>query len=112
MFCSEGTGGRPDYHRFPVNHIVAGKFFDGKTGNSRNVCGVSGGSVGVEGMEADFVTGRHPQKGMEADFATGRHPFSWHGSKPNTKRLQIAFAVMGWLQLVGSIKVYVSYNST
>ena len=61
MFCSEGTGGRPDYHRFPVNHIAARKIFDGKTGNSRNVCGVSGGSVGAEGMEADFATGRQNQ---------------------------------------------------
>jgi len=44
-----------------------------KTGKSKNIYRVSGGSVGAEGMEADSATDRHPET--------------------NTKQSQIAIAV-------------------
>jgi len=38
-----------------------GKNLNEKTWKSRNFCRVSSGSVGAEGMEADFAMDRHPE---------------------------------------------------
>jgi len=46
---AEGTGGRPDYHRFNVDFSLKGPLFAKKTGKSRNNCIVRGGGVGAEG---------------------------------------------------------------